>query len=406
MQLQETIAKIRAIQIELAEKTSLQFKRYLFSQLNPRNRLNILVGARGVGKTTLLLQKYRDKLLYGNDALYFSADSAFVTPFTLLQIGEQFYQQGGKYLIIDEIHHYSNWQAEVKTMYDSFPDLRLVLTGSSSLNITFSQFDLSRRSRIYQLWGLSFREFVNLAIKNNLPPFPLDILFSQHEQKALTIKRETEASKQKILALFQEYLTFGYYPYFLEGKEDFSAKLENSLDKVLYEDIPVQFSTIAGSIVKLKKLLTLIATSSPFTINIERLSRALSASKSTVYTYLDILDKASLILPLQQQGKGYVRARKPAKVYLENPNLYPLLAGEKEIRPLVGALRECFLANQLGKVGKLSLGKQVDFIVDSRRIEVGGRSKDSTAADIWIGKDGIEVGSKHVIPLYLFGFLY
>lgn len=406
MQIEEVVAKIRSIQIELAEKTSTKFKRYLYPQLNPQNRLNVLVGARGIGKTTLLLQKYRERLLRSRDTLYLSADSAFLSPFTLLEIGELFYQQGGKYLLIDEIHHYRDWQQEIKTLYDSFPDLHLMLTGSSSLNIIFGQFDLSRRSRIYQLWGLSFREFINLNLESNLQSFPIKKLFTDHEKQALAVKREIEAKGKKILALFHDYLSFGYYPYFLEGEKDFFAKLENSLDKVLYEDIPLLFSTTPESIIKLKKILTLVATSSPFAVNIDRLSVALGASKSTVYEYLDILSKACLVLPLRQKARGYARTRKPEKLYLDNPNLYPLLAGERELTPLVGSLRECFFANQVSKMTELTLDKKVDFLVDAKKIEVGGKGKTGKNKGIWLIKDGIEVGSNKNIPLYLYGFLY
>lgn len=354
-----------------------------------------------------MLQKYRQPLLKAEKALYLSADSVFITPYSLLEISEVFYQQGGKYLLIDEIHHYKNWQAEVKTIYDSFPDLHLILTGSSSLNIILSQYDLSRRSRIYNLWGLSLREFVNLKLSSQFEPFTLKDIFSSHVKQATKIKQEVEKRGGKILQLFRQYLRFGYHPYFLAGEADFLPKLENFLEKVLYEDIALLFSFTPESIVKVKKLLTLIATSSPFTVNVERFSASLATSKSTIYNFFDILQKASLIHPLQQKDRGYARVRKPHKVYLDNPNLYPLLTGKIDINSILGSLLECFLVNQVSKKNLVTAGKKVDFVLEEDfKVEVGGRSKKTVSSDIWMAKDGIEIGTDREIPLYLFGFLY
>jgi uncharacterized protein len=407
MEIEEVVAKIRSVQLELAQKAPRDFCRYLYSEINKDNRLNVIIGARGVGKTTLLLQLYRDLIIKGDKVLYFGADSSYVASLSLIEIGEYFYQHGGEILLIDEIHHYSNWQQEIKTLYDSYPDLKVVVTGSSSLNIIFGQFDLSRRSRIYPLWGLSFREFVNLKLGTKLETIKLSQVFNKHQKHALSTKGEVEKKNSKIQQLFKQYLTFGYYPYFIEGEDDFLPKLKNAVEKVLYEDIPVLFNLRSDSISKIKQILSLVATSSPFVVNIERLSRILYVSKPSVYQYLDVLEKANLNLGVKQKLSGYASARKPEKLYLDNPNLYPLLAAKRIDSDLVGALRESFFANQVSKVAKLNADKKVDFLVEGKRkVEVGGKSKQLKDETIWLAKDGIEIGSNRSIPLYLFGFLY
>lgn len=405
------LEEITGIQLELSRHIDLSFKRYLYKEINWDNRLIVLVGSRGVGKTTLLLQFLKERFASPEECLYISADNILVNSFGLFNIAKEFYKIRGNYIIIDEIHKYPNWSKELKNIYDSFPKLRTIVSGSSSLEIIKGQYDLSRRAVIYKLKGLSFREFLTLHLKKELKPFSLNEILSNHILIAKDIKEIVEGSGDKILRLFRGYLKFGYYPYYLEGTEDYFLKLNNVIEKIIYEDIPSIFMMKQSSIPYLKKLIYLVATSAPFQPNIARISSNLGISKEYVYNYIDYLEKAGVFMFLYPSAKGLKLVRKPEKIYLENTNLYCAIEGTKYFSIDRGALRETFALNQLKGLHSVFSIEKADLIINNKYVlEIGGKAKRKEHVHLmknaFVLSDDIEVGFSKKIPLYLLGLLY
>jgi predicted AAA+ superfamily ATPase len=396
------------IRIHLAKVAEIKsdFQRYLYKQINWKERLIGIIGARGVGKTTLILQYYKENYKTPEDCLYISCDNVMVISEGLLNIAKNFFALGGKALLLDEIHKYPSWSQELKNIYDSFPNKQIVFSGSSSLDIIKGKYDLSRRAVIYQLIGLSFREYLRLELGLNIERLDLEEILRDHARIAARI-----IAKIPVLKYFKKYLQFGYYPFYLEGMDSYYQKINNVIEKIVYEDIPSVFPIKLSSVPVLKKIIYLIATSQPFSPNIERMSSALRVSKEYIYLYLDYLSSAGLFNSLYPTGVGFRMIRKPSKIYLENPNLSYTL-GEKERLPLAtGAIRECFFLNQVGKDHRISYPKKGDFLVDEKFIfEIGGKNKGSLSikgkTKSFLALDDLEIGFKNRIPLYLFGFLY
>jgi len=324
------------IQVRLAAHTPRRFKRFLFEQINWEARCLGIVGARGVGKTTLLLQYYLENFSSPEECLYLSADHVLVVGHGLYRIAKEFFALGGKVIIFDEIHKYPSWSQELKNIYDSFPDKQIIFTGSSSLHILKEKADLSRRTILYELPGLSFREFLLLTEGKNWSPFSIEEILQNHVRMASEI-----ASQLAVRRVFKEYLKYGYYPFFLEGISDYENKLLNAVEKIFYEDIPAVWKIKPANILILKKILWLIASSSPFEPNIEKMSREFRISKEYIYIYLEVLEKSGLIKTIFPFKKGYRLIRKPSKIYLDNPNLYYLFSGHV-FSPQIGSIRECF----------------------------------------------------------------
>lgn len=397
------IEKYIEIQLSLAKEVErLPFRRYLFERINWDTHLIGITGARGTGKTTLLLQYYLSNFKNPEDCLYFSADHITVANSGLYAIAEEFFRFGGRVLLIDEVHKYPQWQIELKNIYDSFPAKKIIFSGSSTINILKGKADLSRRAVYYSLAGLSFREFLILRLNKEFKAIKLERLLKSHIEFANDINSELPVFKY-----FKEYLKFGYYPFFKEGIDSFPSKLANVIEKILYEDMPSLFNIKYSTIHSLKKLFYLVATSQPFIPNISRISAQLDISKEYIYTYLNEFEKAGLFILLYLKAKGFRLLRKPQKIYLENTNLFYLVE-EKGFNIEKGSLRETFFANQVMNVGNLHYSEGADFVDDEgRRFEVGGRNKSSKdLRDVYFALDDITVGFKNRIPLWLFGFLY
>jgi len=396
---------------QLVKVQNLQ-KRYLYDSIDWQGRLNIIVGMRGTGKTTLMLQNIQNNFSHNQEALYITGDHTLTHQFGLFEIAWEFEKQGGKHLSIDEVHKYPNWQQELKNIYDSFPGLTLVVSGSSSVDIIKGQYDLSRRASLHTLRGLSFREYLNFTLpENTFTPVPLSDILQRTHQISTEITRIIESHSLKVLPLFQKYFQFGYYPYFLEGEDDYLLKLNNALSKVLYEDIPAVFHVKAQSIHIMQKLLYFIATSHPFILNISGIASDFGIAKETVYAYLDYLRKAGLIRFVNRSHKGARLARKPEKIYLENSNLFYAVGYENNLTANTGAMRESYVSNQLTSCHALQTAKKGDFLVDNTYIfEIGGKRKSRKQIhdlqEAYLIKDNIETGSHGVIPLWLLGFLY
>jgi len=400
------IEELFEIQIRLASRLPVKFRRFLFDRVNWDARCLGIVGARGVGKTTLVLQYYLDHFQSPEECLYFSADHVLVAGKGLYNIAREFFALGGQTLIIDEIHKYPAWGVEIKNIIDSYPDKKIVFTGSSSLHILKEKADLSRRTVLYSLPGLSFREFLALSGQHNTDSVTIEGLIRQHVSMASDI-----SSKFPVLKAFGNYLEYGYYPFFVEGNDDYMNKLGNAIEKIFYEDIPAVWNIKPGNIVNLKKLVWLISSSQPFEPNIDKISRELRISKEYVYIYLEAIERAGITISIFLPQKGFRSVRKPAKIYLNNPNLYTLFTGSKGMYPETGVIREAFFISQACQKYHVYLAHRGDFQVENYIFEVGGPRKKfnqirETGDKGYLLMDNIEIGVGRKIPLYLTGFLY
>lgn len=395
--------RLQSISRQKTDSVKLGFKRYLYSQIDWSNRLIAIKGARGVGKTTLLLQYMKGNEPNNGTFLYASLDDIYFTAHSLVEFAETFYKLGGKVLLLDEVHKYPNWSREIKNVYDAYSDLRLVFTSSSILQIFKGYADLSRRVVAYDLQGLSLREYLEMIGVLKSAPVSLPEILDNHTLL------ESEIAKQiRPLKHFREYLQYGYYPYFIENRNAYYQKLMNSINLTLEYDLPSAQHIEYANIHKLKKLLYILATSVPFTPNISKLSEQIQSTRATVIQYLEHLKNAQIInlLNTDSMGNGYLA--KPEKIYLQNTNIMYAIAPE-----MVNAenMRETFFYNQLGCNHALTLPKQGDFVVDKKyTFEIGGKSKTieqiTDIPDGYIAADDIEYGFKNKIPLWLFGFLY
>ncbi len=374
-----------------------------FPKIDWTNRGIAIKGIRGTGKTTLALQYLKEQIEHRN-ALYLSADHHWFYSNTLFDAAKTFYTYGGRLLVIDEIHKYPNWSRELKNMYDGFPDLQIVVTASSALDLYRGEADLSRRFITYTLPGLSFREFLFLKYNTEFPAITLDELTKNHSQLAVRF----QIPNLSILALFEEYLKSGYLPIRFEANEEtYHIKLNQIINTTIDTDLSYSHSLTAGSAFKLKRLLGVLAESAPFKPNIASIAQKVDISRDTVYSYLYLLEQARLLNHLHQDGKGISLLQKPDKIYLENTNFAHVLSKNAD----VGTRRETFVLNQLKNAAyEVSLPIKGDFRVGDFIFEVGGKAKTINQIADWpqafIVSDQILTGYANRIPIWLFGFLY
>jgi uncharacterized protein len=385
-------------------RVSTDFRRYLYDQIHWNNRLIGIVGSRGTGKTTLLLQYIKLNFpSYSSGVLYVSLDNLWFSNHTLLYLADEFHKEGGTALFLDEVHHYANWSVEIKNIYDSYPDMKIVFTGSSILEIFKGKADLSRRAITYHLYGLSFREFLMYEYGVNFEPFTFNDVIDNHLVLAGRV-----IEKVKPIVAFKEYLRYGYFPYFKEDKELYHFRLLNTLNTIVEVDLPAIERIDYYSVVKIKKLFAIVASIVPFTPNITQLSRDIETTRVSLLNYLYYLEKAQAIIMLGKESYGMKQMAKPDKIYLGNTNYTYALQGEQAN---VGSIRESFFTNQVMVNNKISYSNPFDFLVDDQyQIEVGGKSKSkkqiSGLENGYIVVDSIEIGYNNQIPLWLFGFLY
>lgn len=376
------------------------FRRYLHTQIDWDNRLIGIKGARGVGKTTLLLQRIKFDLK-SEKALYLSLDDPSFASLDLVEFADELSKLGFTHLFLDEVHRFPNWSQSVKTIYDYFPDLNLVFTGSSMIELSQASGDLSRRAAMYKLNGLSFREYINLSEQQDFQAYRLEDIIQEDFQLDLGVL--------KPIALFQQYLQYGYYPFFKESSPAvYLEKLKETINVTLERDIPAVEEISLASVLKLRKFMGILSSSVPFKPNISKLSELLESTRESVVKYLYLLEKAGILSLLNTFTKGIRALGKPEKILFDNPNIMHALA----IATNVGTQRETFFANQLSKAGHtLTLDKQGDFKVDERYVfEIGGKSKTGEqiqgVENSYIAADGIEVRWQNKLPLWYFGFLY
>lgn len=382
------------------------FIRSIDKKINWNSQLVGIKGARGCGKTTLLLQHLKNNhmdLVYSGKALFASLDNIWFSKNSLPDLVESFAKNGGKILYLDEVHRYEDWAICIKNIYDDYPELQVVFTGSSLLQILDARADLSRRSVMYNMQGLSFREFLNIKTGLALQELSLEEILSNHSKHAFDI-----CSKIKPFEFFDEYLKIGYYPFFMEDLDTYYMKLEETINMILDIELPLLRKVDIAFVPRIKKLLAIIAESSPFIINTSKISSAMELNRTSLLSYLKSLTDSKLIYSLFKDLKTVSSLQKPAKIFLENTNLMYLYQGEKVDK---GNIRETFLVNQLSYSHTVEFSESSDFFVNDRyTIECGGKSKTGeqikTLENAFIASDGIEIGSGSKIPLWLFGFLY
>lgn len=394
----------------LIRNVSTAFKRGLYSEINWNLRLIEIKGSRGVGKTTLMLQKAKEVEGNGKKVLYFSADLPYFYKNNLFDTADKFQKYGGEILFIDEIHKYpqkekqNDWAQEIKNIYDALPDLQVIYSGSSILQLYQSAGDLSRRKTTYFLNGLSLREYLIYNNKAKFEKFSLRNIIENHVEIGKSI-----SSKIKILPEFQSYLKIGYYPFYNESPESFLQRLGDIINVIIDTDIPYVSLMTQITAHKIKQLLAAVTSTVPYTPNLSNTASELYiADQRTLIAYLNYLEKAELISTLGARAVGNKILNKPAKIYLNNSNL--MYAIDKNLVN-IGTLRETFFLNQVRYLFPVNYPKTSDFYVNNKYIfEVGGKSKqNSQIKDLensFIAKDDIEIGYANVIPLWIFGFLY
>lgn len=399
------------------KQNNLSYRRYFIQKYNFEHRLTVILGSRGIGKTTTLAQYMSDNYK-ANEALYVSLDDITNTNYTMMEIAEQFNLNNGKLLCFDEIHKYSNWSAELKNIYDIYPKLKVIATGSSALEINKGSHDLSRRAIIYTMFGMSFREFLELHYNYKLKSYSLDNILKDHKNIAENIVLLLEKNEKKIIPLLKEYLKVGYYPYYLSmpNKEMFFQTLQQNINVSIESDLLSIYPTLNGnSIKKIKMLLSIIMQNVPFTPKMVNLKKAIAVKDDrTIKEYLVKLDDAGLIKLLMKSSLSMKTFDKPEKIYLANTNLM------YTAQPNLGNVRETFFMNQLQNyyaqinnftnigIYTSNIG---DFYLEEKYIfEIGNKNKSyKQIKDIpnsFIASDDIEVGFGNKIPLWLFGFLY
>jgi len=379
----------------LIADVDIRFTRYLYDQINWDSRLIGLVGPRGVGKTTLVLQHIKNNLDHAH-TLYVTAEDFYFAKNRLLDAASDFVKLGGTHLIIDEIHKYPDWSTELKLIYDYHQDLQVVFTGSSVLDIKKGSSDLSRRAVLYSMQGLSFREYLQLFHQIAIPTFTLDEILS-HKVATPQLAHP--------LPLFFDYLNRGYYPFALE--QDFDLKLMQVINPTLESDIPAYATMNVSTGRKLKQLMAIVAESVPFKPNMSKISEMLSISRNNIADYLLYMEEAGMVSQLRFETKGIRGLGKVDKVYLDNTNLVYGLAHEN---PNKGNIRETFFMNQLRVAYPIVYSVIADFTIDGFDFEIGGKNKSGkqikTAAKGFVVKDDIETGFLNTVPLWHFGLLY
>lgn len=379
----------------LLKLTDTSYIRYLHDRIDWSARMVGVVGGRGVGKTTMLLQHI--KLFHSvDDTLFVNADDLYFAKHRLFDLASDFYRNGGKHLFIDEVHKYPEWSKELKMIYDYYPDFQVVFTGSSILDIYKGNADLSRRVLSYFLPGLSFREYLALAKGMKLPVYSLEEIIGNKVDFPTT---------ERPLALFKEYLVKGYYPFFSDPGYD--MRLRNVVNLTVENDIPVYAGLNAASTKKIKQLLYIIAQSVPFKPNFTKIGQMIDMHRNQVADFLFYLEKAGVVAQLRGVTEGIRLLGKVEKTYLDNTNLAYVLSDN---RPEIGNIRETFFLSQMKVNNEIAASDQSDFRVGQYTFEIGGPNKQQKQIkgieNAYIVKDEIEYGYKNVIPLWHFGFNY
>ncbi len=388
----------------LVQGIDCRFKRYMYSKIDWDTRMLCIRGAKGVGKTTMMLQYMKEHFPKSSEALYASLDDLWFADHRLIDLAEYHYTHGGTYLFLDEVHRYpfQSWSTELKNARDKYPSLHIVFSGSSLLQLNQSSADLSRRCIFYDLQGLSFREYLLLEKGIDLPVLSLSELLDNHESLAADI-----VSKIKVLPLFSDYLRQGYYPFYRETRRSYAKAIQQVVSNVIDTDLPAVKRIEYITSVKLKRLFVLLSQMVPFTLNLSSLGQQIEAPRQTVMKMCKLLEEAALLNLLYSEKSNFNQLSKPEKLYLENPNLLYAMSNLAEI----GTVRESFFVNQIRESHEVAYTDHGDFKIDQvYTIEVGGKGKTfDQIKDIpnsFLAIDECEICHGSKIPLWMFGLLY
>ena len=394
---------LQGLSARRVQQVPMEFRRYLHERIDWRDRLIQIKGARGTGKTTLMLQHLREFQPDPTRALYVSLDHLYFAENSLYDVAEHHVQHGGTHLFVDEVHYQPQWQQLLKNLYDDFPSLSIVYTGSSLLKLETSRADLSRRQASYSLAGLSLREYLAFEGIGNLSPASLDDVLEGHASIAADV-----ASSCQVLPHFYAYLEHGFYPFYQEVFAGYGQRIEQVINQVLETDYPSVDHVSFATVQKAKRMLVVLARSCPQTPNMSELWRELETDRNQGMAMLATLARAELLSLLSSKALSLKNLSRPDKIYCDNTNIMHALVE----RPDVGCLRETFFLNQLRSAGhQVTYPTAGDFLVDGMHLfEVGGRKKSyAQIADVpqsYLAVDGLEVGYGNRVPLWLFGFLY
>ncbi len=389
-------------QNRLLKTFKIKYKRYIFDDINFDDKMIAIFGARGVGKTTTLFQYLLELQSRDKNVLYISLDYPFLSGVDLIDIVEKFVESGGEYLLLDEVHRYNDFSSYLKTIYDLF-DIYVVFTSSSATSLLNAKSDLSRRVTLYNLYGFSFREFLEIKHNIKLNKIKLDELLINHIDKVNDIL----SNKINILKEFKQYLEIGYYPFYFDKQTSYYENLINTINLTIDLDLTSLGLIEQKYTYKLKKLLEVVCQSSPFEVNYSKIATMAEISRVKLYDYITFLNDGQMLLLLDEPIKGIKKINKPAKIYLNNTNLLFAYCQNAKI----GTIRETFFANQVSQNHKLNISNKGDFTINEKyHLEVGGKNKGfEQIKDIensFVVLDDIEIGIGNKIPLYLFGFLY
>jgi uncharacterized protein len=394
---------LRKKHLNLIHQADLGFERYLLTQLPWEQRLLGIKGARGVGKTTMFLQYIKKNYGLSPKALYCSLDDLYFSGNKLSDLAETFVGKGGEHLFLDEVHKYPNWSLELKNIYDNYPGLKVAFTGSSLLEILNARADLSRRALVFELQGLSFREYLSYRHATELQSISLENLLANHTQIALAINAQF-----KPLAFFETYLKVGYFPFSKDNEIFYYKRLQEIINMILEIELPLLRKTEMPMIFKVKQLLYIISQSVPFKPNISTLANKIQVTRKTVMDTLAYLADAGVLNMIYKDQFAVSLLQKPEKIYLENTNFAYALSG---IEPNIGNIRETFFLNQLRERHRVTYHDRADFTVNEKYVfEVGGKNKSKTQIkgleNAFLVQDDLAFGADNTIPLWMFGLLY
>lgn len=385
------------------EDVSLDLKRYLYDEIDWRDRLICIKGPKGVGKSTLMLQRIKEAFGSDERALYVSLDSVLLQGVELLDLVEEFVISGGAHLFLDEVHHFEGWQLIIKNLYDEYKRLNIVYSGSSLLRIEKGKGDLSRRQIEYNIYGLSFREYLEFEGIAKIPAISLEELIDNHVKVAGKI-----CEGINIIPVFNEYLRNGYYPFYKETYKGFEDRLNQVISQIIENDAAYIESVSLSTVKKLKKMLAILSESCPQTPNMSALYRELDTDRNLGIKMLDILDRGQLIALLSSKSRKLKNMSRPDKIYCDNTNIMHALVFNTD----VGCERETFFFNQLKAAGyDVTYPEKGDFMVDGKYLfEIGGRKKSfeqiADEKDSFLAVGDLDVGRKNRIPLWMFGMMY
>jgi len=396
--------RIFEISARLSSKVETGLHRYLYNQIEWSDRMIMIKGARGVGKTTMMLQRIREAGA-ADMYLYVSLDHLWFNEHSIIELADYHYKHGGTHIFIDEVHRYPrhNWEQELKNIYDSYPDYNIVFTGSSLLQLNSGVADLSRRLAVYELRGLSFREYLHFKGIADFPPCSLGQILANHMPLAAAT-----AAGIKVLGEFEKYLTQGFYPFFMGSSAiTYAQRVERLVLSVIDLDIPSVANVEYETLLKLKKLIVILSEQVPFVPNITKLSKDVGVTRNQLMKLLGLLSEAAILRSLYDPSTQPKSAAKPGKILFDNPSVMQAIGMTHH----VGTLRESFLASMLSSAGKVYVAPKGDFLVDRKyTFEVGGKGKGfsqiAAEPDSYVVADDIETGLGNKIPLWLFGFLY